>query len=161
MNYGIKLDQQITATILAAIRSGAFLQDAFRIAGVPDKIWTKWMNPNLTRGPYYELQNQVKQAQSVAKVLAAQAVKKDDPFKWCANGPGRNVAGEPGWAAIAAPTEPANTNRIDPLQFPEFLRFITNVRIVMAYFPDAKKMLDELNNRTQPVPIEQNETNDD
>jgi hypothetical protein len=154
MNYGFKLTPQVKATLLAAIRSGAFIQDAFRIAGVPDKTWRLWMDSKLTRGVYYTLQNEIKQAQSIAKVIAAQAVKADDPFKWCANGPGRDMPGEPGWAAISNPSEPTSITKVDPLQFPEFLKFVNNVRIVMAHFPEAKKMLDSLNNQPVPLAIE-------
>lgn len=129
---------------MSFIRAGAFPHEAFRAAGVPDRVFSKWMDPAHQRGPFYALQTKVKQAQAIARIVAAQAVKKDDPFKWLANGPARDAPGEPGWAAMSNPVEPIDKASIDPLQFPEFVRFINNVRIVMACFPDARQMLDEL-----------------
>jgi hypothetical protein len=144
MNYGVKFTPELEATILAVIRSGGFVQDAFRVAGVPDRTWQRWMNPSHTRGIFARLQTKIKQAEAVARVTAAQKVKADDPFKWSANGPGRDRPGEPGWAAMVPPAEPPSADKLDPAQFPEFVRFLNAVRIVMAVYPDARKMLDEL-----------------
>jgi hypothetical protein len=144
MNYGTRLTPELEHQILAFIRAGSFVHDAFRAAGVPDRAWQRWMDPAHTRGKFYNLQNKIKQAQATARIIAAQSVKKDDPFKWLANGPARDAPGEPGWAAMANPVEPTATGKIDPLQFPEFVRFVNNVRIVMALFPEARKALDDL-----------------
>lgn len=153
MNYGVKLTQELENTILAAIRQGAWIHHAFRLAGVPDRIWRKWMDTTVTRGKLYHFQNKIKQAQAMACFIANQEIKKNDPFKWAANGPGRDAPGEPGWAAMTNPIEPTDTKSTDPMQFPEFVRFVNNVRLVMAMYPDARKMLDELNAQTEPIAI--------
>lgn len=154
MNYGTKLTPELQAQILASLSAGAFLADAFRAAGIPDRAWKRWMDPTIVRGPYYAFQNKVKQRQAICRVLAAKAVKEADAYKWCANGPGRDQPGEPGWAAVTAPCEPLSAQNVDPLQFPEFLRFVNNVRLVMYHFPEAAKMLNELNNQVPgPIPI--------
>jgi hypothetical protein len=157
MRLSHKLDQEIENTILAAIRQGAWLQDAFRIAGIPDSTWRRWMDPALTRGRFYNFQTKVKQAQAQARFLAAQAVKKEDPFKWLANGPGRDQPGEPGWASMTNPHEPTDNAQTDPMQFPDFVKFVNNVRIVMALFPEARRMLDELQAEPTIKPIPQDQ----
>ena len=144
MNYGIKLTPELENQILSFIRAGAWPHEACRAAGVPDRVYTRWLDPSHTRGRLYEFQNKLKQAQAIARIVAAQAVKKEDPFKWLANGPARDAPGEPGWAAMSNPVEVADLKSIDPLQFPEFVKFVNAVRIVMATFPEARIMLDDL-----------------
>jgi hypothetical protein len=156
MNYGIKLTIELESTILAAIRQGGFIQDAFRLAGVPDKVWTAWLDTKHTRGQFYTLQNKIRQAQAVARFTASQQVKKDDPFKWCANGPGRDAPGDPGWAAMVTLAPTTDPKNLDPMLFPEFIRFVNNVRIVMAAFPEARLMLDQLQAAPTPQPLENN-----
>jgi hypothetical protein len=145
MNYGHKLTDELQKDICAFIRSGAFLHDAFRAAGVPDRAWHEWMDPKHTRGKFFKLQNAIRTAQSHAKLFAASEVKQKDPFKWLANGPGRDAPGEPGWAAMAPPADTGEGKTIDPMQIPEFAQFVHNVRVVMAAYPDARRMLDDLN----------------
>lgn len=144
MNAKLKLDPQLKSTILAAIRGGAFLHDAFRLAGVPDHLWRRWMSATHPRGRLYAFQTEVKQAQSQARFLAAQTVKAEAPDKWLANGPGRDTPGEPGWAAMTQPNLPPVASEIDPSTVPAFARFLHNVRLVLNCFPEAAAMLDQL-----------------
>src|SRR5262249_50057639 len=97
MNYGVKLTPELEAQIIAMIRQGAFPQDAFRAAGVPDQIREKWLDPNLKRGRYAKLRQKVAQAVATARAFAAIEIRKTEPFKWAANGPARDAPGEPGW----------------------------------------------------------------
>jgi len=156
MNTTVKLTPQLKSTILAALRGGAFLHDAFRLAAVPDHIWRRWLTSTHTRGRLYAFQCEIKQAQAQARFLAAQAVKAESPDKWLANGPGRDIPGEPGWAAMTQPNIPALSGEIDPTTIPAFAKFVHNVRLVFACFPAAAAMFEQLQHVQQPLQISDN-----
>jgi hypothetical protein len=89
------LDDQIEATITAAIRAGAYAWVAAQAAGVSQTTFHRWMTDDRPR--YRQFREKVDQARAQARLAAEIEVRKTKPEVWLRLGPGRERPGEPGW----------------------------------------------------------------
>jgi hypothetical protein len=140
------LTDELTRGILAAIRAGAFPQVAAAAHGIGAALWERW----LRRGrrcsgpePFRRFGRQVEEAQAHARLRAEMDLLEKDARTWLKHGPGRDLPGKPGWAALVRAAPPLGVRGTNLESSPEFLRFLASLRLVLAPFPDALTALAE------------------
>lgn len=131
------LTAELSRGILAAIRAGGFPHVAAAAYGVDAATWRRWRRRGRRgREPYRTFWHQVETAHGQARLRAEIEVLDKDVRTWLKHGPGRDLPGQPGWAALARAAAPAadrDTDRVPP----ELLRFAATVRAVLAPYPEA------------------------
>jgi hypothetical protein len=86
------------------------------------------------------------------------AAMENDPRFWLKNGPGRDVPGKPGWAAMVRPILTANQQTINLFTSPDFLRFLATLRAVLEPFPEALQAITDAMAKREPLTIEPTHT---
>src|SRR5438132_13940624 len=92
------LTPELQATICAYVRSGAFPQIAAEAAGIPQKVFERWMRYGQAKRPlalYRDFAKAVRQAQAQARLLAENHALKLAPLTWLKSGPGKETARMP------------------------------------------------------------------
>jgi hypothetical protein len=129
----------LQALICAYIRSGAFPQIAAEAAGIPQKVFERWMRYGQAKRPlplYRDFAQAVRQAQAQARLLAENHALKDDPLTWLKSGPGKETARMPGWTSPIKPATPKRKN--NGLSSQRFMDFITCLLTALEPFPEAR-----------------------
>ena len=102
MNRGrpTKLTPEITARIASFVRAGAYPWVAAEANGICHRTFDRWKTAGerARRGRHYDFWRAVRQAGAEARVSAETRVFRDHPETWLTKGPGRTLAGDPGWA---------------------------------------------------------------
>jgi hypothetical protein len=139
----IKLTDELSRTICAYIRAGAFPHVAAEAAGVPAELFEVWMHmAETSRGQaknrYAKFRVIVLQARAQARLAAEMAVLKDKPADWLRNGPGKEADPSKGW------TQPIRAKFEDKRQVsihlhPELSNLFAAVLEVLAPFPEARQ----------------------
>ncbi len=133
------LTPEVARGILAAIRAGGFPQVAAAAYGIDAATWERWLRRGRrkhAREPYRSFARKVEEAQAQARLRAEIAVMDNDVRSWLKHGPGRDLPGRPGWAALVKPAPPQRP-AAELLAMPEFLRFVAILRAVLAPYPEA------------------------
>lgn len=131
---------EIDHQIMAAIRAGGYPHVAAAAAGVDDQSFAEWLRlgeRKNAREPYKGFVRRLHQATAQARLMREVAAAEDDPAFWLKNGPGRDMPGKPGWAAMIRPIIGANQQNINLFMTPDFLEFLATLRAVLAPYPDA------------------------
>ncbi len=89
------------------------------------------------REPYRSFVRKVEEAQAQARLRAEIAALEKDSRGWLKHGPGRDLPGRPGWAALVRPAPPPVKQAVDWLASPEFRRFAALLRTALAPHPEA------------------------
>src|SRR5262245_31947877 len=123
-----KIDDKQRALILASIRAGAFPGVAAEAAGIPAKVFERWLevgNP-LDRPAgwrphklYTPLWQEVMQARAQARLGAEMKAMQEDPVAWLRSGPGKERPNEPGWSMPVRPQVTRQTNNVNVFLAPE------------------------------------------
>jgi hypothetical protein len=87
------------------------------------------------REPYRSFLRKVEQAKAQARLKAEMAAMENDPRFWLKNGPGRDVPGKPGWAAMVRPILNANQQTINLFTSPAYLEFRRPRRLLHEFLP--------------------------
>lgn len=95
MGRRTKLNAKSQATIVAAIRAGAWDYVAAQAAGVDKATFWRWMGDE--RKLYSDFRKQVEEAHAQARITAEIEVRRDSPLAWLRMGPGRARKDAPGW----------------------------------------------------------------
>src|SRR5947209_3765473 len=97
---------EIERSIVSFIRAGGFAEVASEAAGIPHKVFNRWLRRGEGRGASKRLRAfalAVRQAIAQARLRAEVEVYSDRPLDWLRNGPGRETAEQPGWTGNARP----------------------------------------------------------
>jgi hypothetical protein len=133
------LTPELQATICAFIRSGAFPQIAAEAAGIPQKVFDRWMRYGQARRPlalYRDFAQAVRQAQAQARLLAENQALQDSPLNWLKSGPGKETARMPGWTSPIKPATPARKGT--GLSRQRLMDFISCLLTALEPFPEAR-----------------------
>lgn len=134
-----KLTAEIQGLICGLIRAGAFPHVAAEAAGIPQRVFERWLRYGQARQPaeeYRVFAAEVMQARAHARALAEADARKRAPVTWLRSGPGRESDGKPGWtgmvrpAPLASPEAPGYNERVWKI-FPRLLD-------ALAPFPEAR-----------------------
>jgi hypothetical protein len=137
MKHTIKLTAELENTILSWIRAGGYPHVAALAAGVPESVWRQWQERGKTRNPYKRFLAQVAQAHATARLKAETATLEDDARFWLKHGPGREAAGNPGWANMVGPTLTQTNETSNVFLSGEFLQFMATLRAALSPYPEA------------------------
>lgn len=135
-----KLSAELARGILAGIRAGGFPHVAAAAYGVDLALWERWLRRGRrrhAREPYRSFVRKVEEAQAQARLRAEIAVLEKDTRGWLKHGPGRDLPGRPGWAALVRPAPDPGKQAVDWLASSEFLHFTALLRAALAPFPEA------------------------
>src|SRR5437870_9391984 len=97
-----QLTPQIRADICAFIRSGGFPHVAAEAAGVPQKVFERWMKWGKAARPipaYRDFIEAVCQAQAYARVVAENYAFEHATITWLKSGPGKETPHSRGWTS--------------------------------------------------------------
>ncbi len=138
MMQNIQLTPELEEKILAGIRAGGFPHVAAGAFGVPDKLFRKWLRRGTKRKDerYCAFVRNVARAQATARLNAEIQTHGKDPRLWLRSGPGRETAAAVGWTTFVRPRA-RKARRSGRLLSPAFLRFLADLRNVLAPFPEA------------------------
>lgn len=131
---------ELENTILAGVRAGGYPHVAAAAAGVDDASFAEWVERGSrknAREPYKGFVRRLRQAEGQARLMREIEAAKADPQFWLKNGPGRDLPGKPGWAAMIRPTLSSTTQTINLFTSPDFLTFMATLRAVLAPYPEA------------------------
>jgi hypothetical protein len=153
----LKLTPDLENAILASIRAGGYPHVAAAAWGITEPVFDDWLRRGRQRRgrePYRSFLRKVEQAKAQARLKAEMAAMENDPRFWLKNGPGRDVPGKPGWAAMVRPILTANQQTINLFTSPDFLQFMATLRAVLAPFPEALNAVTTAIESPQPDLIE-------
>lgn len=136
-----QLTPEIQRQTCALIRSGAFPHVAAEVAGVPQKVFERWMKWGKAARPvplYRDFFEAVCMAQAHARAVAENHVFVHAPITWLKCGPGKETARSPGGTSPVKPRplplpKPGMSVSEERLQ-----TFITVNLGALKLFPDAR-----------------------
>jgi hypothetical protein len=134
------LTAELARGILAGIRAGGFPHVAAAAYGVDLALWERWLRRGRSRHarePYRTFVRKVEEAQAQARLRAEIAVLEKDTRGWLKHGPGRDLPGRPGWAALVRPAPPPPKQAVNWLASPEFARSAALLQGALALYPEA------------------------
>jgi hypothetical protein len=133
------LTPELQATICAFIRSGAFPQIAAEAAGIPQKVFERWLRYGQAKRPlalYRNFAQAVRQAQAHARLLAENHALQQEPLTWLKSGPGKETARMPGWTSPIKPATPKRKR--SGMSDERFMEFLACLLKALTPFPEAR-----------------------
>src|SRR5262245_38591336 len=130
---------EIQRQICGLIHSGAFPHVAAEAAGVPQKVFERWMKWGRAARPvplYRDFYEAVCQAQAYARIVAENHAFQHATITWLKSGPGKETAKAPGWTSPVRPRPLPEVPRrmsADRLQ-----TLITVLLTALKPFPEAR-----------------------
>jgi hypothetical protein len=128
--------------ICAFIRAGGYAPVAAEAAGLPRRLFRRWMARGLkprARGPYRTFAEAVRQAESQARLGAEMAAYKKDALNWLKSGPGgRETSRRVGWGMPVRPRPPRERREVNPLLQPAAAQALVALLAALAPFPEAR-----------------------
>lgn len=137
----MRLTAELQQTICAFIRAGSFLHVAAEAAGVPEKLFTDWLergNRPGARSLYRSFANEVRRAAAQARASAEMVMLSDKPETWLRNGPGRELPSHPGWTTTAPPIHGRKQSEVNLLLEPDMQHLLNNLLKILGPFPEAR-----------------------
>jgi hypothetical protein len=134
-----RLTPAIQQAIVAYIRAGGFPHVAAESAGVPCRVFERWLRKGEERRTskrYRSFAAAVRQAAAHARLGAEVQVRTDKPLDWLRYGPGRESSDRPGWTSAARP-QPISRSE-SPLLDPAFAALLARLLEALADFPEAR-----------------------
>ena len=137
----LRPDPVLCQRICAYIRAGGYAPIAAEAAGVPRRVFLKWLARGLkrrARGPYRTFAEAVRQAEAHARLGAEMAAYKKDALNWLKSGPGRETARRPGWSMPVRPRSAKEGRTANPLLQPAAARALAALLQALTPFPEAR-----------------------
>jgi hypothetical protein len=148
-----ELTDQLEQTIVAFVRAGGFLHVAAEAAGVPRRVFERWLRcGERSRGPerLQEFARAVRQAHAQARLGAEATALTEKPLDWLRNGPGRETPERAGWAGTVR-IVPAGQNTDSVLLNPVGQKLMRRLLDALTPFSEARvaasSVLEELPRR--------------
>ena len=127
--------------ICAFIRAGGYAPVAAEAAGVPRRVFEKWLargQKRRARATYRTFAEAIRQAEAQARLNAEMAAYKKDAMNWLKSGPGRETGNRPGWS-MPVRARPAGEGReVNPLLQPAAARMLAALLQALTPFPEAR-----------------------
>ncbi len=133
------LTPELQQTICAYIRAGSFPQIAAEAAGIPQKVFDRWMRFGQAARPvplYRDFVLAVRQAQAQARLLAENRALELSPLIWLKSGPGKETTRMPGWTSPVRPPTP--TRKSAGLSSQRLQELISCLLTALSPFPEAR-----------------------
>jgi hypothetical protein len=141
----VELTSELQKQILSYLRAGVYLRVAVAAAGVPWRIFARWMARGRQRGRptrFHAFRAAVRQATAQARARAEVEVHEKSPLMWLKHGPGRERRGRPGWTNPVRPAPIPPASREDkPLENPQMQEMLAEVLEALMPYPDVRLKL--------------------
>jgi hypothetical protein len=134
----------LVEAITAYIRAGGYPHVAAEAAGVPRRVFQRWLRRGGRRQAPKELQDfrrAVLQAHAQARLKAEIAILDHKPLDWLRYGPGRETTTAPGWTSASKPCLQGPQEESNPLLDPRTQALIVIVLEGLNEFPEARARL--------------------
>jgi hypothetical protein len=139
----LRPDTELTRTIAAYIRAGAYPHVAAAAAGVDPAVFADWMEKGAKKRAveaYRQFAAAVQLATAQARLAAEMAVHQEDPRTWLTKGPGKDKPGAAGWSGVVKPIVPVdNRTTVNLLADPGSAALISLLLAALAPYPEARK----------------------
>jgi hypothetical protein len=135
-----RLTAALGQQLCAYIRAGGYPAVAAEAAGVPARVFRRWLARGRRKGaaePYRSFARAVREAAAQARVRAEIAALKKDAMGWLKCGPGRETGAAPGWSQPVR-AKGGVGRRANPLLLPEVSRLLEKLLAALAPFPEAR-----------------------
>jgi hypothetical protein len=153
----IRLTPRLRDQIVAAVRGGAYPHVAAAAFGISRDLFDAWLHRGGAadaREPYRSLFQEVQAAHAQARVRAEVNALEEAPKFWLESGPGRDRAGEPGWASAVKASDAMSASR-NALLEPEILDLIRAFCAELTSHPELRRRISQvLSQRGIPDPAE-------
>jgi hypothetical protein len=133
------LTPELQARICSYIRAGGFPQIAAEAAGIPAKVFDRWMRYGQAKRPlplYRDFLQAVRQAQAHARLIAETQALHESPLTWLKSGPGKETARLRGWTSPIKPTTPKRKQ--GGMSDERLWEFMTCLLNALTPFPEAR-----------------------
>ncbi|HJT78992.1 MAG TPA: hypothetical protein VJ739_17485 [Gemmataceae bacterium] len=141
-----RLTPRVQQQICAFIRAGGFPYVAAEAAGVPVKLFERWLRRGRekdARPRYRAFAEAVVQAVAQARLAAELQVFEKRPLDWLKCGPGRETPERGGWTTAGKPrSRPAAADELS-LNHPLVLELLRRFMELLTPFPDARAAVAE------------------
>jgi hypothetical protein len=127
--------------ICAYIRAGGYAPVAAEAAGLPRRLFAKWLARGLkrrARGAYRDFAQAIRQAEAQARLGAEMAAYKKDALNWLKSGPGRETPRWPGWSMPVRARPAAGRSAANPPLHPAAARVLAALLRALTPFPEAR-----------------------
>jgi hypothetical protein len=131
------LELQITAFI----RAGGYPHVAAEAAGVPRRIFERWLrygSKSRHLAIYGAFAKAIRQAAAQARLRAEIAVLESKPLDWLKFGPGKETGDNPGWTATVKALTARSKRDANALEDPTVRALLAALPQVLAPFPEAR-----------------------
>jgi hypothetical protein len=139
-----RLTPALEAQILAYIRGGGFPIVAAEAAGLPRRVFARWLRRGQRADAppeYRRFARAVMEAQAQARLHAELTTMSDKPLDWLKAGPGKDSADNPGWANPGKP-HAASAGGVDREQIlVEVFKLLGEGAEQLAAYSDARVAL--------------------
>jgi hypothetical protein len=139
-----RLTLALQAQIVAFIRGGGFPQVAAEAAGLPRRVFVRWLQrgQKADAPPNYRAFAQaVMEARAQARLQAELTAKTDKPLDWLKAGPGKDSAGNPGWTNPGKPHADSARGPDGEQMMVELFALLGEAVEQLASHPDARALL--------------------
>ncbi len=138
----MRLTPALQEQIGAFIRAGGYPHVAAAAAGVPEAVFTEWVQRGRASGarePYRGFVLALDQAVAQARLTAETKTFQDNPYNWLKYGPGKETPAVPGWTTTARAYPPTNVARTQPLADPVLRELLAKLLQALLPFPEARE----------------------
>ncbi len=128
--------------VLSLLRSGTFPRVALETAGMLWADFRRWQAQEQRQGrgkQVHAFRVAMRQAAAQSRAKAELEVREKSPLLWLKHGPGRDLAGNPGWANPPKPGTGAKKGSASGgLESPRIQAFLGELLDVFQQFPEAR-----------------------
>lgn len=142
----------IERQIVAFIRAGGFPGIAAEAAGVPRRIFERWLRRGRQSDcdpAYRAFASAVMQAKAQARLNAEIAVRDSKPLDWLRYGPGKQSPHNAGWMASVRAGPPKADGLRSSLEDAQFIAAIREAQEMLSPYPELRERLAALVIRPQ------------
>jgi len=131
--------------IVAFIRAGGFAHVAAEAAGLPRKVFARWLERGERAGApanYHAFARAIREAEAQARLHAELNVRGDKPLDWLKAGPGKASTDNPGWGNSSKSGNSETADKRDRAQvWAEVMHLFGRCAEQLAAYPDARAAL--------------------
>jgi len=135
------LTPDVQAAICRYILSGGFPHVAAQAAGVPRRVFERWLRLARCRRPrrkYRLFYEAVMQARAQVRLAAEGKALAKDPLAWLKSGPGRDSLDAPGWTNPAKDQGQGDSEAVNLLMRRETQGLVALLLRVLQPFPEVR-----------------------
>jgi hypothetical protein len=139
-----ELTPELQSRVLSFLRAGGYPAIAAEAAGVPRRLFEKWLRRGGHRkaqSPFRAFAEEVRQASAQARLRAEIAIFDKRPLDWLKCGPGKETSGRPGWSVAPKAHTAVRSREGNPLADPALQGILADMKDALTPYPEARATL--------------------